>query len=366
MKKLRINWPDLELAFEASQDSPSALDESSHYLDLETGQVLVLDPTIRDAVDSIMEELSELRTDESEDDESEDGESDGIALDWTQQDVCQTASYQALPNEIVEAVLLAIEQEYGADQKRFESIPSFNSHESFRWMEAFVEQVRDGQVRQRLADALLRKRPFHQFREAMGSDRRLQQDWHVFEMLRKREAIINWLHSLDVEPLNPDESRFVPPPLLNLRQIMLDETRGFVRLARELPGVQRIALIGSLTTDKEFPKDIDLLVTVSDDCDLSKLAAWGRQLAGRMAAHTSGADIFLANPAGRYIGRTCAWKQCGPGIRTTCDARSCGLRKFLHDDFDSVCLSPELVENPPVILWPTPRGESTILNEPAE
>ena len=35
---------------------------------------------------------------------------------------------------------------------------------------------------------------------------------------------------------------------------------------------------GSLTTDKEFPKDIDLLVTATDDCELEPLAQLGRRL----------------------------------------------------------------------------------------
>ena len=36
-----------------------------------------------------------------------------------------------------------------------------------------------------------------------------------------------------------------------------------------LSGVKRIALIGSLATLEPSPKDIDLLVTVTDDMDLA-------------------------------------------------------------------------------------------------
>lgn len=52
----------------------------------------------------------------------------------------------------------------------------------------------------------------------------------------------------------------------------------FVQAAGALPGVSRIALIGSLTTSKASPKDIDLLVTVADDADLTQLAALGEKL----------------------------------------------------------------------------------------
>ena len=55
---------------------------------------------------------------------------------------------------------------------------------------------------------------------------------------------------------------------LTLRDALLAEVRFFVERARSCPGVRRIALVGSLATDKQNPKDADLLVTVDDDADL--------------------------------------------------------------------------------------------------
>jgi len=51
----------------------------------------------------------------------------------------------------------------------------------------------------------------------------------------------------------------------------------FVRSARMLPGVRRIALIGSLATDRVDPKGVDILVTVDDDADLAPLAPLARR-----------------------------------------------------------------------------------------
>ena len=51
-----------------------------------------------------------------------------------------------------------------------------------------------------------------------------------------------------------------------------------------------------------------------------------------MAQSQNGGDIFLAGPKGNYLGRTCHWKNCGPGIRMSCDALHCGQRHYLHDD----------------------------------
>jgi len=137
-----------------------------------------------------------------------------------------------------------------------------------------------------------------------------------------------------------------------VRSQLLAAVHEFVRSASRLSGVQRIALIGSLATAKTNPKDADVLVTVSDDMDLKSLAKLGRCLKGTAQQINHGADIFLANPKGEYIGRTCHWKECAPGIRLSCDARNCGLRSFLHDDLETVCLDSVLIAAPPLEIWP--------------
>ena len=138
----------------------------------------------------------------------------------------------------------------------------------------------------------------------------------------------------------------------SIRSFLLSEVLLFVERARACSGVRRIALVGSLARVKDDPKDADVLVTVDDDLDLTSLATAGRRLKGRAQSRNRGADIFLANPAGNYIGRTCHWRECYPGIRLACDARHCGRRAFLHDDLDAVTLTAALVKAPPLELWP--------------
>ena len=36
----------------------------------------------------------------------------------------------------------------------------------------------------------------------------------------------------------------------------------------------------------------------------------------------------------------------------SCDALQCGLRHYLHDDFDAIRLDPKLISLPSVLLWP--------------
>src|SRR5439155_1461980 len=88
-----------------------------------------------------------------------------------------------------------------------------------------------------------------------------------------------------------------------------------------------------------------------DGADLKPLAALSRKLLGRTQRMNRGADVFLVSPSGRYLGRVCLWRRCGPGIRASCDAWHCGQRLYLHDDFGDVRLDDGLVVAPPVELW---------------
>jgi hypothetical protein len=126
----------------------------------------------------------------------------------------------------------------------------------------------------------------------------------------------------------------------------------FTQAASRVSGVTRIALIGSLATDKPDPKDADVLVTVADDADLTLLAAHARKLLGHAQSRNRGGEVFLANLRGAYLGRTCPWKECRPGVRMSCDALHCGQRPYLHDDLRAIRLPRALIAAPPIQLWP--------------
>ena len=136
------------------------------------------------------------------------------------------------------------------------------------------------------------------------------------------------------------------------RQPLLDGLRRFVASARQIAGVRRIAVLGSIVTLKPDPKDIDVLVVVADDAELAPLARCSRRLQGHAQGFNRGADVFLADECGTYIGRTCHWKDCRPGVRQACDALHCGRRPYLHDDLDAIRLNTNVVLSPPVTIWP--------------
>ncbi len=143
-----------------------------------------------------------------------------------------------------------------------------------------------------------------------------------------------------------------------LRVVLLREARRFVERARVLKGVERIALIGSVTTVKENPKDIDLLVTVTGAVDFQALAAIGRKLKGAGQSRSSGADVFLCNSKGDYLGRTCSYRECHP--RMACRGHRCGDSAYVCDDFEVIEIPRDTALNPPVILWPRVVCRATV------
>ena len=136
------------------------------------------------------------------------------------------------------------------------------------------------------------------------------------------------------------------------RDSLLEAALWFVQTAARLSGVQRIALIGSILSDRQSPKDIDLVVYVAEDADLAALAAMARRLQGRLQSQNRGADVFLADERLRYLGRTCSWKVCQPGVHASCEALHCGRRPYLRDDLATIRLPDSLMAAPPLELWP--------------
>lgn len=136
------------------------------------------------------------------------------------------------------------------------------------------------------------------------------------------------------------------------RSELLDATVRFVTAIVSVPDVRSISLLGSIVTDRPDPKDIDLLLVITDDTDVSIVAGHARRLQGRAQQLNRGADIFLADERGTYLGRTCRWRECRPGIRASCDALHCGRRPHVHDDLEDIRLDACTVMAPPVTLWP--------------
>ena len=172
---------------------------------------------------------------------------------------------------------------------------------------------------------------------------RERQRWFAFKDAQARQRVLDWLAEEGIEPIiEPTTPLPASPPTPPARTRLLAEVLAFVRVARQLPGVTRVALIGTLTTDEPEPKDTDL----------ATLATLGRKLQGHAQGFNHGGEVFLADARGNYLGRTCPWKQCAPDVRMSCDALHCGKRHYLHDDLETIRLASDLAVSPPVVLWP--------------
>jgi hypothetical protein len=154
----------------------------------------------------------------------------------------------------------------------------------------------------------------------------------------------------------------VPDPRHHLLRAVL----AFVRAARIVSGVHRIALLGSLATAKPVPKDADVLVAINASIDLAPLARIGRRLKGTAQTINLAADIFIADETNRYLGRICHYRECH--ARATCQALNCGWRQYLNDDLQIVTLGSAIIGAPPVDMWPriirrctTPSDTETLL-----
>jgi hypothetical protein len=321
MRHLSINLLDLEGAFETN--SP----EMQHYLDQENGEVVMV-------TDDFRHELERLWEEAAPEDKLEDLLRKSELPDWQKKALSEAER---------------VEEGYGT---RIMRVPEPEARMDLREIEAFITTVAEPRLREELQRATRGRGAFRRFREVLGDNFSERERWFKFKRERLRKHMTDWLASLDIEPVwvEPEPA----PPQPPVRSQLLEAALLFVRSAARLRGVKRIALIGSLATPESSPKDIDLLVTVGDDMNLAPLAKAARQLNGRamQTGRSRGGDVFLADVSGSYLGRTCPWKECGPGIRLSCDALHCGQRHYLHDDLQAIKLQPALIEAPPIELWP--------------
>jgi len=327
MKRLTIDWGELLAAFE------DTFLEVNYYLDTETGEVLM----VMDETRSQLERISETHYDpDAPDDFDIEKVLAQVSLsDWEKEGV-KTADF--------------VEVNYGS---RVISIPQTSSHEGYDEMRDFIATIQDGRLASRLERATHGRGAFGRFRDILGQHLAEEQRWYAFQENRAQQRILEWLAEEGIEPINmPQPVEVKIEDMLEFRYKLIEEVLIFTRAASRIPGITRIALIGSLTTDKPDPKDADLLVTVTNDMDLTQLATLGRQLRGHAQGFNRGGDIFLSDPQHHYLGRTCPWKRCGPGIRASCHAWHCGKRPFLHDDFADIRLNEKLIAAPPLELWP--------------
>lgn len=320
MQTLNVDMDALLAAFEYA--SP----EVGYYLDLETGKVVLVTQETLVQLETLYEEFHHLAGGEF--------------------DLETALSRRVLPAWRKESLRQAwdVEENYVT---RYLDLPQLGAQAGYSDMQAFIQTIEDKTLRQNLWQAVGGKGSFGRFKRELLRYPDQRRRWFKFSHARLRQRALKWLEEQD---LVPAPLRAAAPTGARTRLIV--ETLNFVRAVRKLPGVTRVALIGSLTTSKPDPAGADLLVSIADGADLTRLAAEARKLLGHAQSFNHTAEVYLANAADEYLGRICPWKQCAPKANPDCDALHCGEYPYLHDDLHTVRLCSALIALPPVILWP--------------
>ena len=166
-RRLSIKFDDLEEAF----DNTSGV--VRYYLDLETGQVVMITDEIRDELEGIYREI----------DEESAAEDDGFAVALEQHN---------LPGWMRDMVAEAhqVEQGYGT---RYIAIPTADSREGYRTMEDFIDTVANRRLQEQLAQAIQGRGAFRRFKDVLINHLGERERWFAFGRARMRERMLAWL-----------------------------------------------------------------------------------------------------------------------------------------------------------------------------
>jgi len=85
------------------------------------------------------------------------------------------------------------------DNPRYQAIEPISSHESFRIMEVFVENLGDSREASRLADALHRPKPFRRFKDTLLDYPKLREAWFAFQNQEHARLAEAWCEENGIE-----------------------------------------------------------------------------------------------------------------------------------------------------------------------
>ena len=72
-----------------------------------------------------------------------------------------------------------------------------SSIEAFGLMEKFTRQVTDAEIRDRLIEALERRKPFRNFKDELGKWENVRQEWFTYEEAKYREWVTSYLEAIE-------------------------------------------------------------------------------------------------------------------------------------------------------------------------
>ncbi|RPI30315.1 MAG: hypothetical protein EHM70_14205 [Chloroflexota bacterium] len=174
MRQLKIDLSELELAFTSGSEM------ISYFLDLEIGKVISIPDDERGLLESIYESYYDEQTE---------------TVDWE-----KAFLEERVPDW--QQVLLQDADRVEADSgSRFIAIPSEDSHEGYRDMEAFIGTVRDRGLQERLERAIRGRGAFRYFKDILLDYPAERERWFQFKQERLHQRILDWLLAHEITPL---------------------------------------------------------------------------------------------------------------------------------------------------------------------
>jgi hypothetical protein len=169
-RRLAISMADLEQAFDDASDMIHS------YLDLQTGQVVMISDETRDELNAIYAELDE----QGDDAAFAAAVQRRVQQDWMREVL--TEAHQ-------------VEQGYGT---RYIAVPKADSRAAYRVMEDFIDTVADQRFQAQLAYAIQGRGAFRRFKDTLFNDPAERERWFAFNTAHAREQMLAWLEEASI------------------------------------------------------------------------------------------------------------------------------------------------------------------------
>ncbi len=171
MRRLEVDFDEIQKAMEDVQR-----DLFDYYLDLETGEVLVISEEI----------LLELK------DRLSDGVSEEEQIEYVEFDEEPTIP-DWMADEMEDVLEIVLDEE-----GRYVRIPERETRRAYQTMREFIATVRDADLRRALEAASDGKGAFKKFKDTLVGFPRERKRWHGFNAKEVRKEIREWLMSLGI------------------------------------------------------------------------------------------------------------------------------------------------------------------------
>jgi hypothetical protein len=173
MRKVKVDLPELLAAYQMS------FDEIEHFLDLETGRVVMVTDDASSAAEQFAEEV-----------DIDDGDDPRARL---QQWLKDEGSW--CEEELVWDALM-VEQHFG---ERFIRVSAQESRDGYRDMADFAEAVGSKHLQDMLYVALNGKGAFRRFKDVLGGYPDEREQWFKFSEEKAKQRVLDWLESEEIE-----------------------------------------------------------------------------------------------------------------------------------------------------------------------